>query len=394
MNPITFTVTPAGQERSFTINLTDLLERLQTVPDQRKRRGVRYPLAVLLAIAVLAKLCGQSQVHALAGWAQERASELASVFGLKRPRMPHPTTWTRVLGHAVTAEAIEAALQPLLLTTSAEVPARASRQIALDGKTLRGTIPATKRSGVHLVTAYQVDQRVPLLQLKVGAKANELVVAPQILARLNLVGVLVTGDAMFAQHNLSAQIVEAGGDYCWIVKENQPTLYDDLRLLFGPQPADLPGTSTIPDDFVTVQTVDKAHGRLEERVLTISSLLAEYQGWPYLAQAFQVVRTSYRKQGCSREVRYGITSAPRESASAARVLAGVRGHWQIENGLHYRRDVTLDEDASLARMGQAPHVLATLNNVICGLTARAGIVNLAALQRSMAASFDRWLFRS
>jgi len=75
------------------------------------------------------------------------------------------------------------------------------------------------------------------------------------------------------------------------------------------------------------------------------------------------------------------------------VLAGVRGHWRIENGLHYRRDVSLNEDASLARMGQAPHVLATLNNFICGLTAQAGITNLAACQRSMAATFDRWLFR-
>ena len=133
-----------------------------------------------------------------------------------------------------------------------------------------------------LVSAYQVDDGVPLLQVKVSAKGNELVVAPQILARLDLQGVLVTGDAMFAQRNLSSQIVEAGGDYCWIVKENQPTLFDDLRLLFGPQPEELPGTSPIPDDFVTVRTVDKAHGRLEERVLTSSSLLAEYQGWPYV----------------------------------------------------------------------------------------------------------------
>jgi predicted transposase YbfD/YdcC len=392
-DPITFTVTPSGQERSLTINLTELLERLQTVPDQRKRRGVRYPLAVLLAIAVLAKLCGQSQVHALAGWAHQRTTELSAVFGLKRARMPHPTTWTRVLGNAVTAAAIETALQPLLTRLTAEVPERASRQIALDGKTLRGTISGTASSGVHLVTAYQVDEGVPLLQVKVNAKANELVVAPLILAQLDLQGVLVSGDAMFAQRNLSTQIVEAGGDYCWIVKENQPTLYDDLRLLFEPQPADLPGTSPIPDDFVTARMVDKAHGRLEERVLTSSSLLAEYQGWPYLAQAFQVVRTSYRRRGCTREVRYGITSAPVRSASAARLLAGVRGHWRIENALHYRRDVTLKEDASLARMGQAPHVLATLNNFICGLTAQAGITNLAACQRSMAATLDRWLFR-
>src|SRR5215510_9245672 len=204
LDPITFTVTPFGQDRSLTLNLTELLEHLQAVPDQRKRRGVRYPLAVLLAIAVLAKLCGQSQVHALADWAHERAAELAAVFALKRARMPHPTTWTRVLGQAVAANALEAALQPLLVAPSAEVPARASRQIALDGKTLRGTIPADATSGVHLVSAYQVDEGVALLQLQVQAKANELVVAPQLLAQLDLQGVLVTGDAMFAQRSLSS----------------------------------------------------------------------------------------------------------------------------------------------------------------------------------------------
>ena len=393
MDPITFTVTPRGSDQAITIDLTALLTQLQTVPDQRKRRGVRYPLAVLLTIAVLAKLCGDSQIHALADWAHARAAELASVFRLTRPRMPHPTTWTRVLGNGVAAAAIEVALQPLLACLpSAEVPERASRQIALDGKTLRGTIPTAARSGVHLVTAYQVETGVPRLQVSVPTKANELVVAPVILAALDLHGVLVSGDAMFAQRNLSTQIVEAGGDYCWIVKENQPTLYDDLRLLFGPQPDELPGTSVIPDDFVTVRTVDLGHGRLDERVLTSSSLLAEYQDWPYLAQAFQVVRFSQRPHRCSRDVRYGITSVPATHLCASRLLARVRGHWQIENGLHYRRDVSLDEDASLARMGQAPHVLATLNNFICGLTAQAGVSNLAALQRAMAAAVDRWLF--
>ena len=91
-------------------------------------------------------------------------------------------------------------------------------------------------------------------------------------------------------------------------------------------------------------------------------------------------------------MRYGITRAPASCLSAAALLGRVRGHWQIENGLHYRRDVSLDEDASLAWMGQAPHVLATLNNFVCGLTAQAGVTNLAALQRAMAAAVDRWLF--
>lgn len=230
------------------------------------------------------------------------------------------------------------------------------------------------------------------MQLAVGAKANELTRAPQLLRRLDLTGRLVTGDAMFAQRELSIQIVEAGGDYCWIVKENQPTLYDDLRLLFGPQPEALPGTRVMPDDFATVRTLDLGHGRLDERVLTTSSLLRDYCGWPYLAQAFQVARISQRGRRTTREVRYGITSAPTSVLAAGTLLNVVRGHWQIENGLHYRRDVSLDEDASLARMGHAPHVLATLNNVVCGLTGRAGITNLAALQRSLAAAVDRWLF--
>lgn len=393
MDAITFTAQPRGTDQSITVDLSALLARFETVPDGRKRRGVRYPLAVLLSIAVLAKVCGESQIHALADWAHARGKELARLFALKRTTMPHPTTWTRVLGHAVAARAIEEAVQPLLHPTpSSEVAPRASIPIALDGKTLRGTMKAGAKQGVHLVTAYQVKERVPLIQLAVSAKANELTIAPSLLTCLKLEGVLVTGDAMFAQRNLSTQIVEAGGDYVWVVKENQPTLYDDLRLLFGPQPQALPGTSVLPDDFVRVRTLDLAHGRLDERVLTTSSLLCGYCDWPYLAQAFCVERTSTRGRRTTKEVRYGITSVPANVLGANELLGVVRGHWQIENGLHYRRDVTLDEDASLVRIGQAPHVLATLNNFVCGLTAQAGITNLAAAQRSLAAAVDRWLF--
>lgn len=393
MDAITFSATPRGTDQVITIDLRVLLARFQSVRDGRKKRGIRYPLAVLLSIAVLAKLCGDSQVHALADWAHARRAELARLFDLKRTTMPHPTTWTRVLGHAVAAQAIEDAVQPLLQSApSAEVAPRASTQIALDGKTLRGTIPCGAKQGVHLVTAYQVKERVPLVQLAVSAKANELSIAPNLLASLKLEGVLVSGDAMFAQRNLSTQIVEAGGDYLWVVKQNQPTLFDDLRLLFGPQPQALPGTSVIGDDFETARTIDLGHGRLDQRVVRTSSLLSEYQGWPYLAQAFEVERTSKRGRRTTKEVRYGITSAPAAALGAASVLRAVRGHWQIENGLHYRRDVSLDEDASLVRVGQAPQVLATLNNFVCGLVARAGITNLAATQRSLAAAVDRFLF--
>lgn len=395
MDATIVTVRPFGSPQAMTLDLAALYQQFQQVPDLRHRRGVRYPLAVLLTIALWAKLTGANQVRGIAEWARERQSELAERFALPQARMPHPTTWSRVLASAVVAEALDHALAPLLVPpTPAEVPPRASRPIALDGKTLRGTIPAGASQGVHLLSAYDVTTGVVLTHEPVATKENEIVAAPRLLKRLNLRGVILTGDAMFAHRGLSIQAVEEGGDYCWIAKENQPTLLDDLKLLFSPVVFPVAkGFSPIPLDFVVVEQHDKAHGRREYRRLTTSSLLAGSSDWPYLAQAFEVVRITWKGRTISREERYGITSAPPSAASAKRLLEVVRGHWQIENGLHYRRDVTLEEDASQVRMGQAPHILACLNNAVCGLAARAGMDNLAALQRSLAAAIDRILFR-
>lgn len=396
MDPTTVTVRPFGSEHPFTLDLAAIYQQFQQVPDLRQRRGVRYPLAVLLTIALLAKLTGSSQLRAIAEWARERQGELAERFGLPHARMPHPTTWSRVFASAVAAEALEHALAPFLLPpTPAELAPRASSQIALDGKSLRGTFPSGSSQGVHLLSAYAVESGVVLTQDTVRGKENEVVVAPRLLQRLNLQGAIISGDAMFAHRGLSIQAVEAGADYCWITKENQPTLLDDLKLLFSPRVFPVAkGWSPIPLDFAVVEQHEKGHGRREYRRLTTSSLLAGYSDWPYLAQAFQVVRITWKGREVSREERYGITSAPTSSVSAQRLMEVVRGHWRIENGLHYRRDVSLHEDASQVRMGQAPHILASLNNAVCGLAARAAQSNLPALQRSMEAAIDRLLFRT
>lgn len=342
----------------------------------------------------MATLAGESQLQAIAEWAWHRRGDLAERFGLARPRMPHPTTWSRVLGSAVAVAALDAALAALVVPRPAvEEPAPASCPLALDGKTLRGTIPAGRTQGVHLLSAYAVASGQVLAQEAVTTKENEIVAAPRLLRRLNLRGAIISGDAMFTQRALSIQVVEAAGHYCWLVKDNQPTLLDDLQLLFSPRLLPVAkGFSPIPLDFTVAEQHDKGHGRREYRRLTVSSLLAGYSDWPYLAQAFQVVRITWEGQTVSREERYGITSAPASILAAERLLEVVRGHWRIENGLHYRRDVTLGEDASQVRMGQAPHVLATLNNAVCGLAAQAGITNLAALQRAMATTLDRMLF--
>jgi predicted transposase YbfD/YdcC len=389
LTPLSVEVPPRDTPVVFDFGM--ILRQFQTLADTRKRRGVRYPLAVLLTIAVMAKLAGYSGARAIADWATLRAELLAELFDLPRPCMPHLTTWTRVFGHAVVLEAFEQVVAQISAPAhTAEVPTRGSHQVCLDGKTLRGTIPLGRTSGVHLLAAYHADQGVVLAQMAVDAKANEIVVAPQVLEQLDLTGVVVSGDAMFAQRRLSTQIVEAGGDYFWWVKENQSSLLTDLELLFTDEYT-CAGWSAPPVDFTTATTIEKGHGRLEQRVLTASSLLADYQNWPYLVQAVKVERTRTTKLKTTHEVAYGITSLPAAEADAARLLALGRRHWQIENGLHYRRDVTLQEDASQVRRGQAPQVLAALNNVVCGLCGRAGIDNLAAVQRICARRIDQWL---
>jgi predicted transposase YbfD/YdcC len=386
-----FAVALPTQDAPIELDLGAIYRQFQSLADARKRRGVRYPLAVLLTIAVLAKLCGYSQVAAIADWARARADALADLFELQRPSMPHEATWTRVLGQAVAVTALEQLVASLSAgPPTAEVPARGSLIVNLDGKTLRGTIALGETNGVHLLAAYQADQGRVLAQAAVGSKTNEIGAAPALLEQLDLSGAVVTGDAMHAQRQLSSQIVEAGGDYFWWVKDNQPSLLADLELLFAEEYVSA-GWSGLEADFTTAQSADKGHGRIELRELTASSLLQDYVDWPYLAQVVRVSRTRITKLKTEHEVSYGISSLPASVADTARLLTICRAHWRIENGLHYRRDVTLEEDASQVRVGQAPEVLAALNNLVCGMCARAKVSNLAAFQRFVARQLDQWL---
>jgi hypothetical protein len=206
---------PLPPDLPLAFSVTALATHLQTVPDRRKRRGRRYPLPVLLSLAVLAKLAGQSRLEPLAHWAKLRAADLARLFSLPRATMPHQCTWSRVLGTAVDPGAVEQALTTFFQFPPSEAPARASVILAIDGKTLRGTIPLGHTHGVHLVAAYLPEQGVVLAQLAVDRKENEIVVVPTLLAQLDLHGTVVVGDAMQTQRDLSVQIVEAGGDYMW-----------------------------------------------------------------------------------------------------------------------------------------------------------------------------------
>lgn len=378
----------------FAFSLQTLSERLQTLTDKRKPRGVRYPLDVLLLVAILARLAGYTRLEPMADWARLRARDLAALLGLKRVSMPHQSTWSRVFGSAVDLEQLEHLLGQFFREQQASsfVPARASIVLAADGKSVRGTIPAGQTRGLHLVCAYLPGAGVVIAQVAVDRKENEIVAVPKMLAKLDLTGVVVVGDAMQAQRALSSQVVKDGGDYLWFVKENQPSLLANLELLFE-RPRLAKGWSDPRCDFRTVTQVTKGHGRLEQRTITVSRMLHEYLDWPYLDQVFRLERRVWERGKATVEVRLGITSLPPEVASAKRLMEIARAEWGIENGLHYRRDVTLKEDACQVRRGQAPQVLAALNNAVVGIVLRSGECNLAAAQRAFAYSFDRLLAR-
>ena len=118
-------------------------------------------------------------------------------------------------------------------------------------------------------------------------KENEIVAAPELLKCLDLRNKVVVGDAMHTQRNLSAQIVEAGGDYVWIVKGNQPATRQAIQQLFAPEKT-IPGLGCPPMDFQMAETFDRGHGCLEERTITVSSMLNDYLDWPQLGQVFKL----------------------------------------------------------------------------------------------------------
>jgi predicted transposase YbfD/YdcC len=201
----------------------------------------------------------------------------------------------------------------------------------------------------------------------------ELTVAPALLARLDWHGRVMTGDALFCQRNLCQQVVQAGGDYLLLVKDNQPTLREDIRLLFEP-----PADSLPLDDRREARTVEDGHGRHHEtRHLIASTDLLGYSDWPSLAQVFRIERTWQEHGTTKREVHYGVTSLPPDIADADRLLALRRGHWQIENALNHVKDVTMGEDRSLVHLDNGPSVMAMLRDLSISLLRRVGCRTIA-----------------
>jgi len=259
--------------------------------------------------------------------------------------------------------------------------------LTLDGKTLKGTIPAGEMRGTHLLSVYVPDQGLVLVEAAVDRKENEIVVAPKILKQVNLAGAIVMGDAMHTQRSVSEQIVAAGGNYVWTVKSNQPHTEWAIQKLFAHETANLKLGAGLSKDIQVASLVNKGHGRRETRKLWASTELNEYLDWPGVQQVFRLERLIWHEKhrGYTREVVYGLTSLSPKQASPRKLIRLLRSYWGIESGLHYRRDVTLHEDATRLTVGQAGQNMAIINNLVIGLCLRHGHINLAKARRRFSA---------
>jgi predicted transposase YbfD/YdcC len=233
---------------------------------------------------------------------------------------------------------------------------------------LRGTLDEVQ-NGIYLLAAYLPGEGVVLMEVAIEGKGCEIPGAAKLLKLVDLREKVVMGDAMHTQRAVSIQIVEAGGDYIWFAKGNQPQLEEDIRLWFGPEPDPIAGQGRLQKDFEAVKETSKGHGRLEERRLTVSSQLNDFLDWPYVQQVFQLERrvVSTKTGEVQEQVVYGLTSLSREEITPGNLLKKIRAYWGIENGLHYRRDVTLREDRTRMTQGNAGRIMACLNNLVIGL---------------------------
>jgi len=337
----------------------------ESLSDKRKRRGVRYSLALIMFLTFLAKLCGENHPSGIAEWAAHRAEMLVELLKLKRKRLPHHSTYRRILAEGVHVEELERTSSVYLCGKKCF---RRQVLVAMDGKVLRGTLDEDQK-GTYLLAAYVPREGIVLMEVAVEGKGNEMTAAPHLLKCLDLRDKVIMGDALHTQRALSLQIVVAGGEYIWFAKGNQPQMEEDIRLWFEPDIQLIPGMGCPPKDFETAQSTNKGHGRLETRTLTVSSQLKDFLDWPYLEQVFKLERRSVcLKTGeIHEQVVYGFTSLKREEIAPPLLLADIRSYWGIENGLHYRRDVTLREDFTRLTKGRAGQVMACLNNLILGI---------------------------
>ena len=338
-----------------------LVERLETIADPRRPgENLKHRLVDLIILGFCGVLAGCDDFVEMAEWAKLKAAFFRSFLELPHG-IPAHDTFTRVF-----AMLKPATLQEVLLPWLLERRGVPGDWIHLDGKTLRHTRrPTPKLKALHVVSAWAGQTGITLGQVAVAAKSNEITAMPQLLALLDLRDKIVTTDAMGCQKAIAEAIVKGGGDYLLAVKDNQPTLHAEIRAAFA--------TAATPPARSTrlYTTEDQGHGRDEQRTVQVLPArgqlsTAQVAAWLGVLTIVMVTRVVWcEATGVeSTEVSYFLSSL---RPNARRIGSAIRGHWSIENGLHWVLDVVFREDARRLYDRTAAENVAFLNRLALSL---------------------------
>ena len=317
--------------------------------DPRTGNAGLHDFHEILMIALCTILCGGQNGVDMAEFAKAKEPFLRGFLKLAHG-VPSHDTFSRVF-RQLDPDQFRAAFQRFMAAFSEQCQG----VVAIDGKVLRRSFDrASRKSALHMVSAWGCEQRMVLAQVAADAKSNEITAIPKLLAMLSLKGTIVTTDALNCQRAICQQIVERGGDYVLALKQNQPSLHADTVLLLN-DPACRISTAK--------PVVDADHGCIETRIASVCAdiaVLKEVHRWPGLAAIGKVVRTREIAAKTSTETAYYLLS---KDLTPERFNEVVRSHWGVENRLHWRLDVVMNEDQSRTRLGNGPHNMAVLRHL-------------------------------
>jgi predicted transposase YbfD/YdcC len=357
------------------------LNHFKDMPDPRQRGKVMYPLAEVLLLALLAVLAGAESFVDIARFGRMK-------LGLLRRFRPFldGTPSHDHLGDIFAALDAEQ-FQRCFVAWTASLVGVPQGVVAIDGKTVRRSGGKAGKGAIHMVSAFVASQRLVLGQVKVAEKSNEIVAIPKLLDMLAVEGAIITIDAMGCQRAIAQKIIDKKADYVFGLKGNQGSLRDDVELFVTEQSAKDFADTTIS----RAETVDADNGRIETRTTTVIhdvDWLRERHGWPGL-NAIAMVESSRETNGViEKDTRFYITSL----VMLAHLLGPViRGHWAIENSLHWVMDMVFRDDECRVRTNHAPANFTTIKHMAHNLLRRPAGQDSFRLRRKIAGWDDEFL---
>lgn len=346
--------------------LGGMLRQFKAVPDPR-RFNVTYTLPQLLTCTLLAVLCRCDDYEEIASWVAARHDWLVDILGLPDDRTPCRKTFERLYRRLDPA----ALGRCFIELTEQLAEAAQGRLIAIDGKTLRRSFDQAHRQlPIHMVHAWDQHNGLMLGQMAVEEKSNEITAVPALLELLDVQGAVVSLDAMHCQTNTAQAIRAAGADYLLALKGNQKTLHEDVKLFFDD--ALEQGEPLLEHEMEP----DNGHGRLDQRRVwacgDVGWLRRRHPDWLDVRGIVRVEgqRLDFATGKQSVQVRYYLTSLEPKEVGAQRLGELVRGHWSIENALHWQLDVSFGDDTCRVRKDHGPANLAAIKRHVLGLVKR------------------------